>query len=114
LQELSFIQQEDIPNKFLSEMFREEFQSTQRAFVQDESFNLNERSDYYLYCFYNSLKFLKNGGYLAAITSNAWLGKTTDCSSKDSCSITFRFSTFSEAPPNTGFKILKSAQSLSH
>lgn len=70
-----FIQQEDIPNKFLSEKFREEFQSTQRAFIQDESFNLNERSDYYLYCFYNSLKFLKNGGYLAAITSNAWLGK---------------------------------------
>jgi len=70
-----FIQQEDIPNKFLSEKFREEFQSTQRAFVRDENFNLNERSDYYLYCFYNSLKFLKDGGYLAAITSNAWLGK---------------------------------------
>lgn len=70
-----FIQQEDIPNKFLSDKFKEEFQATQRAFVQSESFKLNERSDYYVYCFYNSLKFLKDGGRLAAITSNAWLGK---------------------------------------
>lgn len=70
-----FIQQEDIPNKFLSDKFREEFQRTQRAFVRDNRFDINERSDYFVYCFYNSLKFLNESGYLAAITSNAWLGK---------------------------------------
>lgn len=70
-----FIQQEDIPNKILSESFREEFQSRQRAFINGSQFGINERSDYFVYCFYNSLKFLKADGYISAITSNAWLGK---------------------------------------
>jgi N-6 DNA Methylase len=70
-----FIQQEDIPNKFLSDKFREEFTNNQTAFVLNGHFDINERSDYFVYCFYNSLKFLNDNGYLAAITSNAWLGK---------------------------------------
>ena len=70
-----FIQQEDIPNDVLTDYFRQEFQKTQKAFFDDVEFKINERSDYYIYCFYNSLKFLKPNGYLAAITSNAWLGK---------------------------------------
>lgn len=70
-----FIQQEDIPNDSLTAQFREEFQRSQQAFISQGTFNLNERSDFYVYCFYNSLKFLENNGYLAAITSNAWLGK---------------------------------------
>jgi hypothetical protein len=70
-----FIQQEDIPNAILSDYFRQEFQGTQAAFLKGTTFEINERSDYYIYCFYNSLKFLKPNGYLAAITSNAWLGK---------------------------------------
>lgn len=70
-----FIQQEDIPNEVLTDYFRGEFQKTQSAFLEDVNFKINERSDYYIYCFYNSLKFLKPNGYLAAITSNAWLGK---------------------------------------
>lgn len=70
-----FIQQEDIPNEVLTDYFRGEFQKTQSAFLEDVSFKINERSDYYIYCFYNSLKFLKPNGYVAAITSNAWLGK---------------------------------------
>lgn len=70
-----FIQQEDIPNDVLTDYFRQEFQQTQKAFLEDVDFKINERSDYYIYCFYNSLKFLKANGYLAAITSNAWLGK---------------------------------------
>lgn len=70
-----FIQQEDILNDVLTEQFRREFQRTQEAFLEGTSFKVNERSDYYIYCFYNSLKFLKPNGYLSAITSNAWLGK---------------------------------------
>ena len=70
-----FIQQEDIPNDVLTAHFRSEFLKTQVAFLEDVEFKINERSDYYIYCFYNSLKFLKPDGYLAAITSNAWLGK---------------------------------------
>lgn len=70
-----FIQQEDIPNRILSELFRGEFLNSQRAFLRNVTFDINERSDYFVYCFYNSLKFVKPGGYLAAITSNAWLGK---------------------------------------
>ena len=70
-----FIQQEDIPNNVLSAYFRKEFQNSQKAFLNGVNFEINERSDYYIYCFYHSLKFLKDNGYLSAITSNAWLGK---------------------------------------
>jgi type I restriction-modification system DNA methylase subunit len=70
-----FIRQEDIPSRLLSQKFENEFALTQPAFAVKNRFSLNERSDFYIYCFYNSLKFLKDGGYLAAITSNAWLGK---------------------------------------
>lgn len=70
-----FIQQEDIPNNVLSAYFRKEFQNSQKAFLNGANFEINERSDYYIYCFYHSLKFLKDNGYLSAITSNAWLGK---------------------------------------
>lgn len=70
-----FIQQEDIPNEKLSGYFREEFQNSQQAFLQDESFSINERSDYFTYCVYNAVKFLKPDGVVSGITSNAWLGK---------------------------------------
>ena len=70
-----FIQQEDIPTDDLSAKFRIEFGENQNCFIDASEFKINERSDYYVYCFYNSLKFLKNNGNLSVITSNAWLGK---------------------------------------
>jgi len=70
-----FIQQEDIPNDILTAFFKKQFEIQQQAFLKDNSFKINERSDYFTYCVYNSLRFLKDGGHLAAITSNAWLGK---------------------------------------
>ena len=70
-----FIQQEDIPNDKLSAFFREQFQSEQQAFLKDDTFKINERSDYFTYCIYNADRFLKPDGCLSAITSNAWLGK---------------------------------------
>lgn len=70
-----FIQQEDIPNDVLTTFFREKFETKQKAFLKDNSFKINERSDYFTYCIYNSIRFLKNDGMLSAITSNAWLGK---------------------------------------
>ena len=70
-----FIQQEDIPNEKLSAYFRERFQSEQQAFLKDNTFKINERSDYFTYCIYNADRFLKPDGCLSAITSNAWLGK---------------------------------------
>jgi N-6 DNA Methylase len=70
-----FVQQEDIPNSILTTHFRSEFSRTQNAFLKNTDFDIDERSDYYVYCCYNSLKFLKQDGYLATITSNAWLGK---------------------------------------
>lgn len=70
-----FIQQEDIPNDVLTDFFREKFELKQQAFLKDKSFKINERSDYFTYCIYNSIRFLKPNGYLSAITSNAWLGK---------------------------------------
>jgi len=70
-----FIQQEDIPNEFLTAFFREKFEAKQQAFLFDKTFKINERSDYFTYCIYNSIRFLKRWGYLSAITSNAWLGK---------------------------------------
>ena len=70
-----FIQQEDIPNEILTAFFREKFEARQQAFLKDNTFKINERSDYFTYCVYNAIRFLKVGGFLAAITSNAWLGK---------------------------------------
>ena len=70
-----FIQQEDIPNEILNTQFESEFAKTQTAFMNGNKFDINGKSDYYIYCFYNSLKFLKDNGTLSAITSNAWLGK---------------------------------------
>jgi len=70
-----FIQQEDIPNDVLTTFFREKFEAKQKAFLKDRSFKINERSDYFTYCIYNSIRFLKKDGFLSAITSNAWLGK---------------------------------------
>jgi len=70
-----FIQQEDIPNEILNTQFESEFTKTQTAFLNGNKFDINGKSDYYIYCFYNSLKFLKDNGTLSAITSNAWLGK---------------------------------------
>jgi len=70
-----FIQQEDIPNEILNTQFEGEFAKTQIAFLNGNKFEINGKSDYYIYCFYNSLKFLKDNGILSAITSNAWLGK---------------------------------------
>lgn len=70
-----FIQQEDIPNEILNTQFENEFAKTQTAFLDGCKFDINGKSDYYIYCFYNSLKFLKDKGVLSAITSNAWLGK---------------------------------------
>ena len=46
-----------------------------QAFLQEQTFKINERADYFTYCIYNSMRFLKDGGFLSAITSNAWLGK---------------------------------------
>jgi len=70
-----FIQQEDIPNTALTDLFRKVFERREQAFLQDDTFRINERSDYFTYCVYNSIRFLKNNGILAFITSNAWLGK---------------------------------------
>ncbi len=70
-----FIQQEDIPNEILTAHFREKFERDQQAFLRNNTFRINERSDYFTYCVYNSIRFLKEDGFLAAITSNAWLGK---------------------------------------
>lgn len=70
-----FIQQEDIPKVELNAYFEKEFGESQIAFLNGQRFAINGKSDYYIYCFYNSLKFLKDNGIIAAITSNAWLGK---------------------------------------
>lgn len=70
-----FIQQEDIPNDLLTIFFREKLEAKQKAFLKDGSFKINERSDYFTYCVYNSIRFLKIDGFLSVITSNAWLGK---------------------------------------
>lgn len=70
-----FIQQEDIPNDILTDYFREKFERRQQAFLRNNTFRINERSDYFTYCVYNSIRFLTENGFLSAITSNAWLGK---------------------------------------
>lgn len=70
-----FVQQEDIPNKVLAKHFRELFQHQQAAFLEDKTFKVNERADYFTYCTYNALQFLEKDGRASIITSNAWLGK---------------------------------------
>lgn len=78
-----FIQQEDIPNDKLSSFFKQEFEQSQFAFVRDGDFHINERADYFAYCIYNSIRFIKDGGVISAITSNAWLGKEYGIQFKD-------------------------------
>lgn len=78
-----FIQQEDIPNDKLTNHFKKQFELTQLPFVRDDDFFINERADYFTYCVYNSIRFLKQGGVLSAITSNAWLGKEYGIQFKD-------------------------------
>lgn len=70
-----FIQQEDIPNDKLADLFKKAFQSSQKAFLKGGEFKINERSDYFTYCVYQSVRFLKPDGCMSVITSNAWLGK---------------------------------------
>lgn len=70
-----FVQQEDVPSERLASLFRKNFQDEQKSFMCGADFRINERSDYFAYCIYNSIRFLKPDGVLAAITSNAWLGK---------------------------------------
>lgn len=70
-----FIRQEDIESESLTKQFKDEFGQSQPAFLKNNRFELNERTDYFVYCFYHALKFLKSNGRLSAITSNAWLGK---------------------------------------
>lgn len=52
-----FIQQEDIPNDILTDFFRNKFQASQQAFLKGNTFKINERSDYFTYCVYNSIRF---------------------------------------------------------
>lgn len=68
------IQQEDIPNDVL-DSFRKSFEKKMKLFLNDSSFSINRRSDYFVYCLIFSICFLKKDGCLSAITSNAWLGK---------------------------------------
>jgi len=70
-----FIQQEDFSGQNLSAILNVRLGQEQTAFYKNDIFKINERSDYYAYCVYNSLDFLKEGGYLSIITPNAWLGK---------------------------------------
>lgn len=70
-----FIQQEEIPSKQLSSLLQASLGATQPSLTAKGKFCINARSDYFTYCIYHTLKFLKPGGRLAAVTSNAWLGK---------------------------------------
>ena len=70
-----FIQQEDIPNDILSSLVYRTFGESQKAFMKDGKFKINERADYFTFFVYHALSFLKEKGRLSAITSNAWLGK---------------------------------------
>jgi len=78
-----FIQQEDIPNEKLTVFFKSQFEREQAAFVREGSFHINERADYFAYCVYNAIRFIKPGGVISAITSNAWLGKEYGIQFKD-------------------------------
>lgn len=72
-----FVQQEDIPDPDDDAFFhfKKQIEKEQQTARQDQSFRLNKRADYFTYCIYHATKFLKADGMLAAITSNAWLGK---------------------------------------
>lgn len=70
-----FIQQEGINKEALENKFKTEFGRSQKALLQANVFNIDKHSDYYVYCFYNSLKFINEGGRLGIITSNSWLNK---------------------------------------
>ena len=78
-----FIRQEDIPNEKLTAFFKSQFEKEQSAFVRDDNFHINERADYFAYCIYNAFRFIKTGGIISAITSNAWLGKEYGIQFKD-------------------------------
>ncbi|MCM1141624.1 MAG: SAM-dependent methyltransferase [Muribaculum sp.] len=78
-----FIQQEDIPNEKLTAFFKSKFEREQSAFVREGEFHINERADYFAYCVYNALRFIKPNGIISAITSNAWLGKEYGIQFKD-------------------------------
>lgn len=78
-----FIQQEDIPNEKLTSFFKAKFEREQSAFVREGDFHINERADYFAYCVYNAIRFLKPNGIMSAITSNAWLGKEYGIQFKD-------------------------------
>lgn len=78
-----FIQQEDIPNEKLNAFFKSQFEREQSAFVKGGEFHINERADYFAYCVYNALRFIKPNGIISAITSNAWLGKEYGIQFKD-------------------------------
>lgn len=70
-----FIQQEDSPKAEMQELFKAKFGTGQSAFMHKGHFEMNERTDYFTYCLYNAFRFLKDGGVISVITSNAWLGK---------------------------------------
>lgn len=118
-----FIQQEDIPNDILTTFFREKFETKQKAFLNDSSFKINERSDYFTYCVYNSIRFLKKDGLLSAITSNAWLGKEYGFQFKEFLLENFHIKYivrsnaehwFSDSKVSTIFSVLKLGQSDEH
>lgn len=71
-----FIQQEDIPSKVLNNDFSKIFRKEQKALLNENGeLVIPKRSDYFVYCFYQSYIHLADEGRIAAITSNAWLGK---------------------------------------
>lgn len=70
-----FIQQEDFSGYNLSVILEDKLDRSQESLYKKDIFKINERSDYFAYCVYNSLNFLKNGGYLSVITPNTWMGK---------------------------------------
>jgi len=70
-----FIQQEGIDKVEYEKKFRKEFGKNQQALLQNGEFNIDKHSDFYVYCLYNTLKFINIGGRIGAITSNSWLNK---------------------------------------
>lgn len=71
-----FIQQEDVPSKSLNTDFQKIFRGEQQSLLNKKGIvDIPKRSDYFIYCFYQSYIHLKEEGRISAITSNAWLGK---------------------------------------
>ena len=71
-----FIQQEDIPSKVLNQDFSRIFRGEQQSLLNKKGeVDIPKRSDYFVYCFFQSYIHLADEGRIAAITSNAWLGK---------------------------------------